>query len=422
VTDSGRARLAVAASCVAFGGLALLAWRDGPWSARLGSYLALHSLAWGACVLAAGSSLRARTVLAAAVAFRLLLLPVEPSLSDDVYRYVWEGRIQNAGFDPYRSAPAAPELGALHDDVWARVNHPTYTAIYPPLAELVFRLLALAGGVGIFKLAFAAVDVALLALLSRALASRGQPAARLALYAWNPLAVVEVAGSGHFEPLGILPLVAALVLGSARRRPAWAALAASIAAKYAALVVVPSFWRSVPPRKGGLLAALAVLAAAFLPFAASGAHLFDSLRAWSEHWRYNDLLFSLLSLWIADPGRARWTVAGVGALVCVAVALRPGTLERRAMAAVAITLALSPTIHPWYLLWALALVPLAPSAAVVAWSGTIPLAYLLLYPAAGSGPWPAGSWVLLLGEMAPVLGLAAWETWSSRPASRERRP
>ena len=73
----------------------------------------------------------------------------EPMLSDDVYRYVWDGRVQLEGVHPYRYAPVDPALGTLRDaHVFPRINHPEVPTIYPPLAQSLFAGLALAGYLG----------------------------------------------------------------------------------------------------------------------------------------------------------------------------------------------------------------------------------------------------------------------------------
>lgn len=408
------------AAVVAYAGLAASAFLLGPWSEHLGVFLVLHGLAWIACAFASRSCLGLGSVLMGAALFRLFLLPLEPALSDDIFRYVWEGRVQLAGVNPYVSPPAAPGLVLLRDAVWARVNHPEYSAIYPPLAQLVFRLLAaVGGGVTLFKVCFVLFDLAAIALLGAELGRRGRPVAALALYAWNPLVVVEVAASGHLEPFGIALLVVAIVYRQRAPAFAWAALAASIAAKYASLVAVPFFVLAAPapPRPRALLAAAAVFAAVLAPYATAGWKLFDSLRVYAEHWRYNDIFFRLVQALVAEPRWARIASGGVLLGVLALLARSRGRFENRLMAALAASLLLSPTVHPWYLLWPLALLPLAPSRALFAWSGTIVLAYVYLYPAFGVGPVSRANGVLVLLQMLPVGALALAEVLESRKAA-----
>ena len=118
------------------------------WAHQLREFQALYAIAFGFYALAVIRLPRYRSlpaagllVLAVALAGRAALLPVPPTLSDDVYRYVWEGRVIRHGGNPYRTSPASAELAPLRDTViWPRVNHPELATIYPPLAEAAFAV------------------------------------------------------------------------------------------------------------------------------------------------------------------------------------------------------------------------------------------------------------------------------------------
>ncbi len=107
------------------------------------------AVAAGWAVLLGGLAARRRgperagvvVVLVAGALFRVVLVPTPPVLSDDLYRYLWDGRVQAAGISPYRYAPAAPELAPLRDDlVWPGINRKPVRTIYPPLAQAVFAV------------------------------------------------------------------------------------------------------------------------------------------------------------------------------------------------------------------------------------------------------------------------------------------
>jgi alpha-1,6-mannosyltransferase len=141
-----------------------------------------------------------------AIATRLLLLPMTPG--DDVWRYLWEGHIQNLGFSPYHVAPNAPELEPYRTIWWSQINHPEVSAIYPPITQLGFRILvAIAPNLYLFKIAFVLADLLVCWLLCRRFG-----AARSILYAWNPLVIYSFAGGAHYDSWFILPLVAAWLI------------------------------------------------------------------------------------------------------------------------------------------------------------------------------------------------------------------
>ncbi|MBT5900727.1 MAG: glycosyltransferase family 2 protein [Opitutaceae bacterium] len=139
---------------------------------------------------------------AVALVARVALLPMTPG--DDVWRYLWEGRIQLAGFSPYLLAPDSPDLIALRDSTWNGINHAQATAIYPPIAQLMLRFsAAVFGSVLGLKIIFIVADLSVSALLAKRFG-----AGRTVLYAWNPLVIYVGAGGAHYEPILVLAMVA----------------------------------------------------------------------------------------------------------------------------------------------------------------------------------------------------------------------
>jgi hypothetical protein len=204
-----------------------------------------------------------------AIAPRLILLAMHPG--DDIWRYLWEGHIQNHGFNPYLTAPSADELAplrldSLRLDEWSQINHPDHAAIYPPIALLGFRLLALISpSVLLFKLSFTLADLGICKLLSR----RFGYAASL-LYAWNPLVMYSFAGGGHYDSWFLLPLVMAWLGWRQEEWGAWKSafwVGMSIATKWMSLPVLMFLvWQKRRWPVGLILASLMPLGLAMLPF------------------------------------------------------------------------------------------------------------------------------------------------------------
>ncbi len=174
--------------------------------------LAFAALWWGLRRLGAATDSRREVpvagVLAVAVVLRLLALPLTPGLSDDVYRYLWDGRVAASGSNPYLLTPDDESLAGLRDDLWTKTGHREIATVYPPLALGIFAGAAvLPEPLLAYKLALAAVDLAGCVLLLALARRRGNGWAALA-YVWNPLLVVEGAGMGHVDVLG-----ASLVVG-----------------------------------------------------------------------------------------------------------------------------------------------------------------------------------------------------------------
>jgi alpha-1,6-mannosyltransferase len=152
-------------------------------------------------------------VLLGGLAFRLTLFAHPPSLSTDLYRYRWDGRVQSEGWNPYAVAPADPRLAPLRDYGWSVMPVPEIPTMYPPLAQLVFRATwRLLPDPVWFKLPFLLADLAVAAMLAGWIRSTGGRNYQVAIYAWNPLVAVEFASSGHNDALAIAGVVASLVI------------------------------------------------------------------------------------------------------------------------------------------------------------------------------------------------------------------
>ncbi|MGI8511114.1 MAG: hypothetical protein ACR2NH_00610, partial [Solirubrobacteraceae bacterium] len=212
-------------------------------------YVALQGAMLGVCGLATlllwrgGRRRDLVVVVAVAIAARAVLAFDAPTLSDDAYRFAWDGRVQLEGINPFRYAPADEELRPLRDfEVFVNVNRPFVNTIYPPTYQAVFAAAHVAGGdgVGPIKLALLAAEGGLVALLLVLLARTGRPAGRVVLYAWHPLAVRDTALSAHPEALGMRLVLTALVLWDrARAARAGLALGAAVLTKFLPLVLAP---------------------------------------------------------------------------------------------------------------------------------------------------------------------------------------
>jgi hypothetical protein len=398
----------------------------GDLTAHLASYLSCHIIlvvlmlaAWRAVARSGPAVLR--VVLVAAVVFRLIAATATPSLSDDIYRYVWDGRVQAAGHHPYRFAPSDPERAEFRDAaIYPRINHPEIPTIYPPLAEMLFAALALAklGVVG-FKVALALIDMGVVWALLALLRALRLPCDRVVLYAWNPLAVIEIAGSGHVEPLGILLVLFALAwIVEGKTVRAGAALGGAIQAKLLPLLLVPGFARRM--KAHAVLAMLAVIAVTTAPYALRGPWFGGGVLAYAHRWGHGAVFFEGVRrffvwadlaphlkvaiasaqarwgsaetvvwdtlyrlVWPDELARALVAVAALGWAIAQSFRPRLDAAEE-ARLALGGAILLAPTLHPWYALWVL---PLAAAHLAGGWllfGALVPLQYL-----AGTGevPW-----------------------------------
>lgn len=342
-------------------------------------------------------------VIVVAVAARALWLAPSVPLSDDLYRYLWDGRVANAGIHPFAYAPAAPELAALRDDeVWPHVNHPGIPTIYPPVAQAWFRALdAFAPTPGGVRAAAALADLAVVALLAVLLRARGRSPAGALIAGWCPLSVLESAGGGHVDAPGAALLVAALVV--AQRTGGAPAFAPGMLAALAAMIkpvpvlVAPALLREGPAmRRAAILVGALLGAAVAVPYLDAGENLFTGFRAYAEHWRFNDALYWLLADGGLSPRAARAALAAAVIALTVVAAVRVRDPLGAAGCAVAAGVALSPTVHPWYALWLVPFLPFLPRAVgpgAIALVALLPLSYGAAWTEAMTGTWAEPAWL-----------------------------
>ena len=352
-------------------------------------------------------------VLVAAVGFRLASLAWQPGLSSDLYRYVWDGRVQLHGYSPYAAPPAAAELAPLRDDViWPRINRPGAITVYPPGAQLAFLTLARLGGDSTFAVRLAAGSAELLALGLLLLWRRRRrlSVGHVIIYAWSPLLIAEVWVSGHVDAL-VLPLVfAALLL--CKQRPGWTGALIGVGTLLKLYPVLLLFAVPRSSRVRTVTVTATVVALGYLPFvlmSGGGALGFlpDYVRSGEDfNAAVRGFLQTGLAPFVAHARELAMALVAAGmAAVCAATALRPPRNPVRGARAIALAfvLLLPTAIHPWYAVWLVPLITLEPSPAALWIVGALPLSYLK-YSAAGD-VMPA--WIPMV-EWVPALTLLAW--------------
>lgn len=354
-----------------------------------------------AILASAATSLSLRVALVAAVLLRLVFLPGAPSLSDDYYRYAWDGRVQQAGINPYAHAPRSPRLNRVSYEWRERINHPDLRTVYPPLAELTFLGIAvldgataptlerdasglLTGDALAFKLLFGAFDLATAAAIWRLAAA---PRRRVAttLYLLCPAVIVQTWEAVHLEAAAVFFCVLAALL-LLRRRDGWAGVALGLATAFKltpAALLIPALLggRAKPARLlAGFVPAFAL---PYLPYLLSGGatgSLFES----GTKWTGGALVFAPLALLMgAEVARLLSAAAFLAGAVWIARHWRGRTETARAFAwTMTLATVCLPIVHAWY--W---LTPLALGLAAGVWLPVV-AGLLAPIPEAFAPAWP----------------------------------
>jgi alpha-1,6-mannosyltransferase len=359
--------------------------------------------------------------LALAVLWRIPFLVMPPGPDDDIHRYLWDGRVQRLGYNPYRVIPADPALAGLHTPETRGLNNPDVPSPYPAGAQLFFRVVsAIHESVFAFKIAFVVCDFAIALLLINVLRRNGQSEHWVLAYAWHPLVATNVAGSSHIDILGVLLLlVSAAALERRWRMIAAIAFALAVAVKFLPIVVLPLYWGRLRIRDW-LLAAL-VFVLLYIPFLEYGRLPIGSLAVYVQKFRFNDPVFATLEH-LASPQ----IVTGLAVLFGLVTA---GWLRNKPAACwvdqwalpMAAALVCAPVVYPWYLLWLLPFLSSTATLPVMVWTISILPTYLVWHLRSLGREWEVPAWVLLL-EYGSVAIVAAIMSRHSAAKAIEQAP
>jgi len=348
--------------------------------------------------------------LALSALWHLQFLRMPPGLDDDVHRYLWDGRVQRLGYNPYILVPSDPALASLHTSETRTLNNPEVPSPYPPAAQLFFRAVtAIHESISALKVAFVICHFAIVFVLLDLLRCTGQEEHWVLAYAWHPLLATEVAGSGHVDIVGVLLL---LVSASALVRR-WRAVAAvsfvlAAAVKLLPIVVLPLYWKRVRLRDG--VPAAVVLGLLYVPFLNHGRIPFGSLASYVQRFRFNDPVFATLER-VAAPQ----VVVGLAVLVGLLTAMwmrrksAEGSSDSFAWPMTA-SLLCAPVVYPWYMLWLLPFLRSASTLPVTIWTLSIIPTYYVWHLRTLGRPWLVPDWIMVLeyGSVAVAAAIIAF--------------
>jgi alpha-1,6-mannosyltransferase len=337
------------------------------------------------------------------IGLRFLLLFALPALSDDLYRFIWDGRLLTQGINPFNHLPghylqAGNEIEGLSQQLYEQLNSPEYFTIYPPIAQFTYALACLLFPASIFGSAFVmkaflfAFEIGSIFLLIRLLRHLQLPTGHVLIYALNPLIIVELSGNLHFEAGMVFFLLLAVWLYF-RQKNHWAgvSLASSIASKLLPLMFLPFLIKKLGWRKSFfhfILIGL-VLLLLFSPLINGVflSHLSESVDLYFRKFEFNASVYYLIR-WVgfqlAGFNIIQWLGPILGLITLSGILLlafrernpKREKLPAQMLFAFCLYLLLSTTVHPWYLSIPIALCGLTRFRFPLVWSALIPLTYI----------------------------------------------
>jgi hypothetical protein len=325
-------------------------------------------------------------ILVFAVLYRLLLIPAPPLLSSDMYRYIWDGRVQAHGINPYLYPPGDETLRNLRDEaVFTRINRQSSPTIYPAGAQILFRALNMLkiDNVLTFKAAVVLFDLCSVLVLMMILSSLGLPRERVLIYAWHPLVIYELAGSGHLEGFMLFFVLLSLLLMMRKRSSASVfCLAVAASLKLYPVIMLPALLREKKLR--GLMLFSMIFLLIYLPYMGAGSKVVGFLPQYlvNSHEEFNLGLRNYLLDLFPGVHHLVFTAVFAAILLCVAGLVwarqkDPVSALRSSYYLVSLQIVLTAaSLHPWYVIWIIPFLAFFPSPAWFYLSFAVCLSYL----------------------------------------------
>ncbi len=369
---------------------------------------------------------------AGAVILRLVIFGAVPG--NDLWRYVWEGLIQWAGHSPYLSYPADPALVGLRPEWWGLINHPEWSAIYPPAAQGLFALLfGISPTIWPFKVMALLMDLLTLGLLLRLMTGKAGRVGMAAWYGWNPLVIYVFAGGGHYDSWMLAAMMGAFVVlrPVLDREPACekqrqrilaggGLLGLAISVKLIPILLLPLLFLRLRFRAIWLLPGLAVPLGLALAYGWPTVPVFEKLGSFSNVARFNDWVWWIPETLLGwNPTQKNFNYNRViPVMACLFAFYGLKDWRRASVWVLGSALILTPIFHPWYVSWVLPLAVLAGSGFWLVASCSLVAAYIIGDSGWWWTAWHPEIWQRLLVIGPPILYGILWMTaklWKRTP-------
>ncbi len=343
-----------------------------------------------------------------ALLFRMIFLFSLPTLSDDFYRFIWDGRLWNAGYHPFAELPSSyvqHGITGIDQALFSKLNSPEYFTIYPPISQFVFWLSvkissqSILGSVIVMRIVMLFAEVGSFWVMHKLLRQFGLPSTNILIYALNPLVIIELTGNLHFEALVIFFVLLSVYLlltnhwiGSAL------SLAAAVGAKLVPLIFIPALVGAMGVKKSIRFGAVTILFLLVLFFPLLDWQVFQSmsksLGLYFNKFEFNASLYYLVreyGFWKYGYNiiqTAGWKLGLIAGILILLVSFRKGltwnhlvnentfpSLITKWMWSLSIYFLFTTILHPWYITTLLALSIFTTYRFPLVWTGLIFLSY-----------------------------------------------
>jgi alpha-1,6-mannosyltransferase len=353
------------------------------------------------------------------IVFRITLLPTSITTSDDVHRYLWEGKVIVNGNNPFTTPPNDSCLFHLHDDNFGKVTFKHLPAIYPPLSQIVFAVTYFAAGNSIvfLKIIYLVFELITLIFLLKILILKGKNPKLILLYAWLPLPIMEYFINAHLDPIGIAFLVTFVYYFEKNKLGISSVLLAfAFLTKLLALFILPLIIKKLGIKKTLIFYLIFLLTCLifYLPFISRNLDVLAGLFRYLEHWEFNGSIYNIIKVIFSRGDIARTVCAVLLSLSVIIISFKYNDFINGIFGIFLCILIFSTTLYPWYLGWIASLNVITGFASVSSLFFTINLSNFT--PLAEK--WREYTIVLFI-EYIPFYGLLIYDLWKRKVGNRD---
>ncbi len=357
-------------------------------------------------------------IIGLSIVLKIALLFMHPVGSDDYYRYIWDGKVQAYGINPYKYAPSDKALINLHTlDLPRKVNYPAMKTIYPPLGENLFYLSYLISGENLLglKLFLFIFDILTIYGIYLILRKLKLPQKNILIYILCPLPIFQFLIDAHVDGFGLTLIVFAIYFYLDKKNIlSYIFLGLSICIKPVGILLVPIFFLNVnnlTEKLKTIFIPLSICFLLYLPYIFTGAP-FQSLITFTENWTFNGIIFDILDSFIHNNQTTRIICGILLTAAYLQVIFSKKKLVDKIYLSIFLLLIFSPIVHPWYVCWLVILLPFITRWSGILFAGLISLTSFTVLHYQLHGTWQEYTWVLVL-EYIPVLSLFLYELFNN---------
>jgi hypothetical protein len=349
----------------------------------------------------------------AGILFRVILFPVGPIASDDVYRYLWDGKVQANGINPYSYSPNDQALKHLHSEILpSKINFPDMKTIYPPFSQWMFLLAYLIAKETLWgiKLLLLISEISTILLILLTLNNFRIDKKYSLVYALSPLPVLQFFIDAHVDGFGIALLALFFYFFSKDKiLYSYFALGLSIASKVVTILVYPFLLkgRSIRNFLSVLIVPTVTIALLYIPYSING-FPFESLFIFAQKWYSNGIVFTFFQKIFQDNLSARIISMFLFFVGFVWLYFSEKNFAEKVYLIFILFFIFSPVVHPWYITWIVLLTALNFNWSGIVFTSAISISNIYAMNYIIFKKWQMNEW-LLLAEYLPVIILLLFE-------------